>query len=153
MYFMFIGQCIKVIFEEKRPTWCHLLFYFTPFNIFRTLIYPSSGAYDYSVELPHWSCVLVSMCVGVWVWLDWSGIRVAGWSFSHTEFKNTSKQEKHEQCGNSTDDGSINVWNMLSTYDVKQNSKWQQVGLLFFKAIHFKNVLIFIPCNFSHSIF
>jgi len=24
-------------------------------NMFRTLIYPSSGAWDYSVELPHWS--------------------------------------------------------------------------------------------------
>jgi hypothetical protein len=24
-------------------------------NMFRTLIYPSSGACDYSVELPHWS--------------------------------------------------------------------------------------------------
>ena len=42
-------------------------------NMFRTLIYPSSGAYDYSVELPHWSCVLGSMCVGVWVWLGWHG--------------------------------------------------------------------------------
>jgi len=77
--------------------------------MFLTLIYPSSGACDYSVELPHWSycswfdvcwrfgvvglewypccrlkqasacdfstvsphwlCVLVSMCVGVSVWL------------------------------------------------------------------------------------
>jgi len=37
---------------------CHLLFYFTSYvlNMFRTLIYPSSGACDYSVELPHWSC-------------------------------------------------------------------------------------------------
>ena len=25
------------------------------FNMFRTLIYPLSGACDYSVELPHWS--------------------------------------------------------------------------------------------------
>jgi len=40
--------------------------------MFRTLIYPSSGAWDYSVELPHWSmflvrCVLVFRCgwVGV----------------------------------------------------------------------------------------
>jgi len=33
--------------------------------MFRTLIYPSSVVYDYSVELPHWSCVLGSMCVGV----------------------------------------------------------------------------------------
>ena len=84
--------------------------------MFRTLIYPSSGASDYSVELPHWSyyswfdvlefrcgwvgvvsmlqayqelatillnnhiglIVLGSMCVGVSVWLGWSGIRVAG---------------------------------------------------------------------------
>ena len=43
------------------------------FNMFRTLIYSSSGGYDYSVELPHWSCVLGSMCVGVSVWigLEW----------------------------------------------------------------------------------
>ena len=42
---------------NKRPTWYHLLFYFTSYvlNMFRTLIYPSSGACDYSVELPHWS--------------------------------------------------------------------------------------------------
>ena len=83
--------------------------------------YPSSGAFDYSVESPHWSycswfdvcwtfglvglewypccrlihhqelttillnyhigrIVLGSMCVGVSVWLGWSGIRVAGLS-------------------------------------------------------------------------
>ena len=32
--------------KNKRPTWCHLLFYFTSyiFNMFRILIYPSSGA-------------------------------------------------------------------------------------------------------------
>jgi len=40
-----------------RPTWYPLLFYFTSYvlNMFWTLIYPSSGACDYSVELPHWS--------------------------------------------------------------------------------------------------
>jgi len=36
---------------------------------FRTLIYPSSGACDFSIVLPHLLCVLVSMCVGVSVWL------------------------------------------------------------------------------------
>jgi len=46
--------------------------------MFRTLIHPSSGACDFSIESPHWSCVLVSMCVGVSVWLGWGGIRVAG---------------------------------------------------------------------------
>jgi len=34
-----------------------LLFYFTSYvlKMFRTLIYPPSGASDYSVQLPHWS--------------------------------------------------------------------------------------------------
>ena len=47
-------------------------------TMFQTLIYPSSVAYDYSVELLHWSCVLGSICVGVSMWLGWRGIRVAG---------------------------------------------------------------------------
>jgi len=39
-------------------------FHFTSsmFNMFRTLIYPSSGACDFSIVLPH------SSCVGVSVW-------------------------------------------------------------------------------------
>jgi len=55
-------------------------FYFTSsmLNMFRTLIHPSSGAYDFSIVSPHWSCVLVPMCVGISVWLGWGGIRVAG---------------------------------------------------------------------------
>jgi len=48
-------QLLKL--KNTRPTWCHLPFYFTSYvlNMFRTLIYPSSGASDCSVELPHWS--------------------------------------------------------------------------------------------------
>jgi len=54
-------------------------FYFNSVLImFQTLIHPSSGARDFSIVSPHWSCVLVSMCVGVLVWLGWGGIRVAG---------------------------------------------------------------------------
>ena len=50
-------------------------FYFTSFmlNMFRTLIHPSSGTCDFSIVSLYWSCVLVSMCVGVSVWLGWSG--------------------------------------------------------------------------------
>jgi len=57
-------------------------YYFTSsmLNMFRALIHPSSGACDFSIVSPHWSCVLVSMCVGVSVWLRWCGIRVAGWA-------------------------------------------------------------------------
>jgi len=53
-------------------------FYFTSsmLNIFRTLIHPSSGVCDFPIVSPQWSCVLVSMCVGVSVWLGWGGIRV-----------------------------------------------------------------------------
>jgi len=47
-------------------------------NMFRTLIHPTSAACDFSIVSPHWSCVLVSMCVGVSVCLGWGGIRVAG---------------------------------------------------------------------------
>ena len=42
-------------------------------NMFRTLTYPSSGACDYSVELPHWSyCSWFDVCwsFGV-VGLEW----------------------------------------------------------------------------------
>ena len=48
-----------------------LKFYFTSsmLNMFRTLIHPSSGACDISIVSPHWLCVLVSMCVGVSLWL------------------------------------------------------------------------------------
>ena len=40
---------------NERPTWRHLLFYFTYYalNMFWTLIYPSSGACDCVDELPH----------------------------------------------------------------------------------------------------
>jgi len=60
-------------------------FYFTSsiLNMFRTLLRPSSGACDFSTVSPHWSCVLVSMCVGVSVWLVWGGIRVTGFSLLH----------------------------------------------------------------------
>jgi len=45
-------------------------FYFTFYmlNMFRTLIHPSSGAFDFSIVSPLWSCVLVSMCVGFSAW-------------------------------------------------------------------------------------
>jgi len=59
----------------NKPTWCHLLFYFTSYvlNTFRTLIYPSSGACDYSVELPYWSyCSWFDVCWGF-------GVAGLGW--------------------------------------------------------------------------
>jgi len=53
---------------------------------------------------------LGSMCVGVLVWLGWSGIRVADFSLQHgyhskpttPKLQHTSNQEQYDQCGNST---------------------------------------------------
>ena len=69
-----------------------IMFYLTSsiLNMFRTLINPSSGACDFSIVSPHWSCVLVSMCVGVSEWLGWGGIRVAGFSLLNKNI---------DQCG------------------------------------------------------
>jgi len=105
-----------------------IMFYFTSsmFNMFRTLIHPSSGACDITNESSHWSCVLGSLCVGVSVWLSWGGIRVAGFSLqplqtNHTKTPIHNEPRTTRPCGNSTtqsqapDDGYINVRNMLST--------------------------------------
>ena len=67
--------------------------------MFRTLIYPSSGACDYSVELPHWSLS----------------------NPTTPNLQHTLNQEQYDQSGNSTeqsqapDDGYINAQNMPNT--------------------------------------
>jgi len=90
-------------------------FYFTSsmLNMFRTLIHPSSGACDFSIVSPRWSCVLVSMCVGVSVWLGWGGICVAGFSLVHGYHGDAIEKSQ------APDDGCINVRNMLSIGEVK----------------------------------
>ena len=68
-------------------------FYFTSsmLNMFRTLIYPSSGTSDFSIASPHWLYVLVSMCVRVSVWLV--GV-VSVWQASacHTDTRQASRK-------------------------------------------------------------
>jgi len=102
-------------------------FYFTSsvLNMFRTLIHPSSGACDFSIVSPHWLCVLVSMCVGISVWVGVVSVLQA--SVCHTDTTPTSHTETpthdetriHNQCGDAIetsqapDDGCINVRNML----------------------------------------
>ena len=94
------------------------LFYFTSYvlNMFRTLIYPSSGVCDYSVELPHWSyCSWFDVCwsfgvVGLeWYpccWLKLCFSLQHGYHSNPTtpKLQHTSKQEQHDQCGNSTEE-------------------------------------------------
>jgi hypothetical protein len=51
-----------------------LLFYYLMFNMFRMLVYPSSGACDLFVELFHGLYRSGSLCVGVTVWFGWVGV-------------------------------------------------------------------------------
>jgi len=53
---MYAETYVFLKLKNKKPTRCHLLFYFTSYslNMFRPLLYPSSGFCDYAVELPHW---------------------------------------------------------------------------------------------------
>ena len=100
-------------------------------NMFRTLIHPSSGACDFSIVSPHWLCVLVSMCIGVLVWLV--GV-VSVWKVeacytdttptSHTETPTHIETRTYDQCGDTIeksqalDDVCINVRNRLSIEEV-----------------------------------
>ena len=71
---MYIGPYIIVIVEESKTNLMSqfIKFYFSSslLNIFRTLIYPLSGACDFSIVSQHWLCVLVSVwlvgVVSVW---------------------------------------------------------------------------------------
>ena len=61
---LFLFRCVL----EFRCGWVGVVSVFQAFtsyvlNMFRTLIYLSSGAWDYSVELPHWSyCSWFDVC-------------------------------------------------------------------------------------------
>jgi len=51
-----------------------LLFHYLMLNMFRTLIHPSSGACDSSVESPHGLYRSVSMCAGATLWPGWGAV-------------------------------------------------------------------------------
>ena len=93
------------LLTNERADWWHLLFYFTYYvlKMFRTLIYPSSGA-----------------CCAC-------GVRFAACKTNTTKYQpqqklqHTTNWEQDDRCGNSwtqsqaPEDGYINVRNMLST--------------------------------------
>ena len=96
-------------------------------NMFRTLIHPSSGACDFSVVSPHWSCVLV------WCVLEfrcgWVGV-VSVWQASACYMDTTDTIEKSQP----PDDGCINVQNMLSIEEVKWNLITSDIRLVSYSS-------------------
>jgi len=69
--------------DQLNVTSYYVLFHFFYAQNVSDIIHPSSGSCNLSILSPHLTCVLVSMCVGVSVWLGWGGIRVAGFSLLH----------------------------------------------------------------------
>jgi len=153
--------------KNKRPTWCHLLFYFTSYvlNMFRTLIYPSSRARDYSVELPHWSyCSWFDVC---WSFggLDWSGIRVAGWSCASACNTDTTPTQPHRNANkHRTKNNTTNVviqqngrkllmMDILMSETCWAHKKWNKIAsdikLVFYSSTIKLNIRI---CALSSSI-
>jgi len=59
-----------------------LLFHYLMLNMFRMLVYPSSGACELFVELFHWLYWSGSMCVGFTLWFGWGGV-VSGCRLKH----------------------------------------------------------------------
>jgi len=96
-------------------------FYFTSsmLNMFRTLIHPSSGACDFSIVSPNWSALHMNRPVVLQ-----PATRIPPKS-SHTETPTNIETRTHDQCGDTieksqaSDDGCINVRNMLSIEEVK----------------------------------
>ena len=114
--------------KNERPTWCHLLFYFTSYvlNMFRTLIYPSSGVCECFDELPHRSsCSQFVVCwrfgVAGFEWCSFCRLMHNHSKPAAPNVQHTTNWEQDDRCGNSTtqlpapDDGYINVRNILST--------------------------------------
>ena len=138
-----------LFWKNKIPTLSHLLFYFTSYvlNMFRILMYPSSGACDCAVELPHRRIVLVSMCVGVSVWLGWGGISVAGWSPQHGHNSNpTTPKLQHTKNRKQNDDVVIQqnsrkllMMDILMSETCWAHKMWNQIAsdikLVFYSSI------------------
>jgi len=76
MNLMFIGPRIILIVEKRETNLLSLalLFHYLMINMFRMLIYPSSGACDLFVELFHGLYCSGSMCVGVTLLFGCGGV-------------------------------------------------------------------------------
>jgi len=108
-------------------------------NMFRTLIYPSSGACDYSVELPHWSyCSWFDVC--------WS-FGVVGWSLQHgyhsypttQKLQHTSNQEHTTNVVIQQNSRKLLMIDILMSETFWAHKKWNKIAsdikLVFYSSI------------------
>jgi len=66
--------------KNKKPTRCHLLFYYISYrlNMFRALLWPSSGARDYDVDYQIGRFDLGLLYNECQVRLGWISVRAVG---------------------------------------------------------------------------
>jgi hypothetical protein len=107
--------------KNKRPAWCHLLFYFTSYvlNILRTLIYPSSGVSD---------CVV---CGWVWV-VSMSQVETFNTDTTQTQPHQISNTQRTE---NKTTDVVIQQYSrkllmmdILMSETCRAHKKWNKIA-------------------------
>jgi len=136
---MFIGPCIIVIFENKRPTWCHLLFLFhflcarhvSDINI---SIIRSLRLFCWITTLVVCSWCDVCWCFGV-VGLVWYPRRRL--QPTTPKHQHTSNQEHTTNVVIQQKSRKLLMMDILMSETCwahknwNRNSKWQQVGLLF----------------------
>jgi len=152
--------------KNKRPTWCHFLFYFTSYvlNMFRTLIYPSSGACDYAAELPHWSlCSRVVVCwrfgaTGFWVV---SVLQAEACNTDTTQTQSHQISNTHRTKNNTTNvviqqhSRKLLMSDILMSETCWAHKKWNKIKsdikLVFYSSTNFL-VFIIISVNFTPDV-
>jgi len=105
-------------------------------NMFRTLICPSSGAWDCAVELPHRSFVLGSLCVGDLVRLGLSGVCVAGCSLQHGHHPNpappnlqhTTNREQKTDVAIQQHSRKLLMMDILTSETCWAHKKWNKIA-------------------------
>jgi len=137
--------------KNKRPNLCHLLFYFTSyvFYMFRTLIYPSLGACDYSVELLHWSNFSwfdVCWSLGV-VGLEWYPCCRLKHSWYHSNPTQPHRNSKTHWTKNNTTNVVIQqnsskflMMDILKSETCRAHKKWNKITSDIKLVFHSSNI-------------
>ena len=144
---MFIRPCIIVIVEEWKTNVMLLAILSYVLNMFRKLIYPSSGACDCVDELPHGRLALSSFCVGA---LVAAGFR--WWSFCRLKPANQPHQKlQHTRTENKTTDVVIHqhsrkllMMDILMSEKCWAHKKWNKIASDIKLVFHSSTILSFI---------
>jgi len=100
-------------------------------------------------------CHVMTVEICLWVWLGWSGIRVAGWSVQHGYHSNpttpklqyTLTQEQYDQCGNSTESRRLLMMDILMSETCWAHKKWNKLASDIKLVFYTSTIISTYPCN------